>query len=291
MNRYLIGLGCSWTQGEGGYTEEVWKSHNGRVQVRGRDDYYLRKMEHENSWVNVLCRDYLKDYTPINLGVRGIGNIAAANQLYFCDRVDFKNSEGIIIFMLSGTERFDLYKNETYTKEYQDDFYSKNVYTHYKYRTSWPFPSDTDKLADVYSKEFSSDNFLALNTITAILNAQTFAKAYNYKFVIANAFNIREPGTKLTHWFKKFAPILVEKINWNAYVHDITFYDSFVEHLVSIDKVLPKEKFRNYFSVYESMSYPSTYLTNCQGAHPTLLGYKVIAEELYKVMMNKKIIQ
>ena len=54
--KYIIGLGCSWTQGEGGDTEQLWKEHGGRVQVRGRDDYYLREMEHENSWVNVLAR-------------------------------------------------------------------------------------------------------------------------------------------------------------------------------------------------------------------------------------------
>ena len=53
MKKYIIGLGCSWTQGEGGYPEEVWKEHGGRVQVRFRSDHYLRKIEHENSWVNV----------------------------------------------------------------------------------------------------------------------------------------------------------------------------------------------------------------------------------------------
>ena len=76
MKKYIIGLGCSWTQGEGGYPDSVWQSHGGRVQVRGKSDYYLREIEHENSWVNVLCRDHFPEYEPVNLGVRGIGNKA-----------------------------------------------------------------------------------------------------------------------------------------------------------------------------------------------------------------------
>ena len=109
MKKYIIGLGCSWTQGEGGYPEEIWKQYNGRVQLRGVDDYCLRHYEHENSWVNVLCRDHFPDYEPVNLGVRGIGNRAAVGQLHFCDKVDFNNSTGIIVLMLSGFERFDVF--------------------------------------------------------------------------------------------------------------------------------------------------------------------------------------
>jgi hypothetical protein len=92
MKKYIIGLGCSWTQGEGGYPDQVWQDHGGRVQVRGRSDHYLRQIEHENSWVNVLCRDHFPEYEPMNLGVRGIGNRAAVGQLHFCDKIDWNNS-------------------------------------------------------------------------------------------------------------------------------------------------------------------------------------------------------
>ena len=31
--KYIIGLGCSWTQGEGGYPQEVVDAHNGRTNL------------------------------------------------------------------------------------------------------------------------------------------------------------------------------------------------------------------------------------------------------------------
>ena len=32
--KYIVGLGCSWTQGEGGYPQEVVDAHNGRTQIQ-----------------------------------------------------------------------------------------------------------------------------------------------------------------------------------------------------------------------------------------------------------------
>ena len=36
--KYIVGLGCSWTQGEGGYPQEVVDAHNGRTQIRCGQD-------------------------------------------------------------------------------------------------------------------------------------------------------------------------------------------------------------------------------------------------------------
>jgi hypothetical protein len=83
--KYIVGLGCSWTQGEGGYPQDVVDAHGGRTQIRcgqpGQpdSDYYLRVHELENSWVNQLCKYHFPDYKSLNLGVKGIGNNAAVN--------------------------------------------------------------------------------------------------------------------------------------------------------------------------------------------------------------------
>lgn len=285
MKKYIIGLGCSWTQGEGGYTEDIWKSHNGRVQVVGRDDYYLRKIEHENSWVNVLCRDHFPDYTSVNLGVRGIGNIASANQLHFCDVIDWQNSTGIIIFMLSGTERFDVFGNNILSNN-QDDFYSKNSYKHYKFRTVWPFPNKDDKFTDVYARELHSETFCAVNTITSIINVQNFAKLHGYKLIIANAYNRRGRQNELSliDWFNEHAHSISNKVDWKNYIHNYVDYNSFIQILLRFDKLIPENS--EYFDFYRNRTWPSTYLTNCNGAHPTLLGHKVIAEEISKWIKN-----
>lgn len=284
MKKHIVGIGCSWTQGEGGYPEQVWKDHNGRVQVRGRSDYYLRKIEHENSWVNVLCRDHFTDHEPVNLGVRGIGNQAAVGQLHFCDKVDWNNSTGIIVLMLSGFERFDVFQQSPYGGDGMDDMYSKNEYRHYKWRTAWPVPGHTTGDAafwSVYGKDLWSEQFVASHQILALLNLQTFAKAHGYKVVVANAFNQRSEGIK--QYFRDHTGYMTDKFDWaGSYIHETTPYVAFVQKLVELDGLLPFNEWGGFHSFYHKRDWPAKYLTNCEGAHPTLEGYKVIGEELAK---------
>ena len=282
MKKYIIGLGCSWTQGEGGYTEEIWKQYNGRVQLRGVDDYCLRHIEHENSWVNVLCRDHFPEYEPVNLGVRGIGNRAAVGQLHFCDKVDFNNSTGIIVLMLSGFERFDLFHQHLRPSDGRDDMYSINEYHHYKWRTAWPVPNhNTGDAAywDVYGRELWSEQFVAAHQMCNLLDLQTFAKAYGFKLVVANGFNWRK-RTSIKQYLRDNAGYLVDKFDWSTYIHDYTPYSAFVQKLVELDGLLPAEHWTRFHSYYHKRDWPAKYLTNCEGAHPTLEGYKVIGNEL-----------
>ena len=277
--KYIIGLGCSWTQGEGGYPDQVWKDHGGRVQVRGRSDHYLRKIEHENSWVNVLCRDHFPEYEPVNLGVRGIGNRAAVGQLHFADNVDWDNSEGIIVLMLSGFERFDVLQQHPYSDDQEDDFYSNNEFRHYKWRTAWPFEArDGDKFWSCYGRELWSEQFVAGHQMLALLELQNFAKAHGYKVVVANGFNQRSEGIR--GYLKEYTGSLSDKFNWDTYVHNSTPYSAFVQKLVELDGLIKPEDWGGFHSYYHQLDYPAKYLTNCEGAHPTLEGYKVIGEEL-----------
>ena len=279
MKKYIIGLGCSWTQGEGGYPDEIWHQYNGRPQIslRGKDDYHLRHYEHENSWVNVLCRDHFPDHTPINLGIKGIGNRAAVEQLHFCDRIDWDNSTGTIILMLSGFERLDL--PSTYSgSNGQDDGYSNGEYSHYKWQTAWPSDHGNQPFWKVYAKELWSERFVATGQMMALLNLQAFAKAKGFNLVVANAFNQRNEG--LIEYLRAHTGALCDTFDWSCYLHHTTEYVAFVQKLVELDDVLPADKWDNYFEAYYERKWPAEYLTNCQGAHPTIKGYKVIADEL-----------
>jgi hypothetical protein len=283
MKKYIIGLGCSWTQGEGGYPEEIWKQYNGSPQraLRCKDDYAIRHYEHENSWVNVLCRDHFPEYEPVNLGVKGIGNRAAIGQLHFCDKVDFNNSTGIIVLMLSGFERLDLFQQHPNISNGQNDFYSKNKFRHYKWRTAWPIPNhSTGDTAfwDVYARELWSEQFVSAHQMCNLLDLQTFAKAYGYKVVVANGFNQRPEGIK--QYLRDNAGYLVDKFDWSTYVHDTTPYTAFVQKLVELDGLLPPKDWGGFHQYYSQRDWPAKYLTNCEGAHPTIDGYKVIGEEL-----------
>lgn len=279
--KYIIGLGCSWTQGEGGYPDHVWQQYNGRPQIslRGHCDHHLRKYEHENSWVNQLARDHFPDHTPMNLGVKGIGNFGAVHQLYFCDKIDWENSEGIIVLMLSGFERLDVFNQKIHYDDNKDDYYSNNEFLHYKWRTAWPHPG-ANPWWDCYANELWSEEFVAAWQMMALLDLENFAKARGFKLVVANGFNQIENGNVIHH-LRKHVGNLVDKFNWEEhYIHNHTEYRAFVEKLVWMDGLMDPLEWGAFFQFYYSRDWPAEYLTNCQGAHPTTKGYKVIADEL-----------
>ena len=288
--KYIIGLGCSWAQGEGGYPEHIWKEYNGSPQraLRCKDDYAIRHYEHENSWVNVLCRDYFTDYTPVNLGNKGIGNRAAVHQLHFCDVVDWENSEGIIVLMLSGFERFDFFQEfpfDKHTIHNGPDMYSNNEYKHTKWRTMWPSVDCTHGEAPLwkfYAENMWSDQFVASEAMMALLDLQTFAKAHGFKVVVANAFNQHGKQESSMDYVKEHTGSLANKFNWDNYLHNTTNYTAFMEKLVELDGLMPVQHWGGYYSFYRDLAWHAKYLTNCDGAHPTIEGYKVIGEELAK---------
>jgi len=105
-----------------------------------------------------------------------------------------------------------------------------------------------------------------------------FAKAYGYKVVVANAFNQR-PDIK--RYLSINSGYLVDKFDWSTYIHETTPYSAFVQKLVELDGLIPPKEWGNFHSFYHRRDWPAKYLTNCEGAHPTLEGYKVIGSELF----------
>ena len=288
--KYIVGLGCSWTQGEGGYPQDVVDAHGGRTQIRcgqpGQpdSDYYLRVHELENSWVNQLCKYHFPDYKSLNLGIKGIGNNAAVNQLHFVDQVDLEDAEGVIVLMLSGFERFDVFQQrpKDHSGWATPDSYNNGEYRHEKWRTAWPIEQKEGDGAfwTCYARELWSEQFVASTAMMSLLNLQTFAKANNFKIVLANAFNQRQEG--VYEWLKEYAGKLVDQFDWSCYIHNDIDYVAFMEKLVELDGKLPREDWGSYNSVYnpENLDTHSEYLTNDQGSHPTIKGYRVIAYEL-----------
>lgn len=272
MKNFLIGIGCSWTQGEGGYTDDIWQQYNGRVNLRGVPDAHLRPTEHENSWVNVLCRDHLTGFTPLNLGVRGIGNRASMKQLYITDEVDWDNDKGIIVFMMSGLERFD--------------FFTQNIDAHNKFYTMWPHINDDNPnpLWKIYLEELYSDKMICMEAFGTLMEIQNFVQAHpNFKLVIANAFYPEHiPNFILNNLGEKY----FKKIDWSNYLHTNSQRPNFVLELVRLDGKIPENEIQGYWSVYQSKKWPERHLTNC--IHPNIDGYKYIAKELYNYIIEKK---
>lgn len=283
--KYIIGLGCSWTQGEGGYPDSIWQQYNGKVNLRCVPDTHLRSYEHENSWVNVLCRDYFTEYTPVNLGARGIGNYAAVHQLHFCDKIDWENSEGYIILLLSGFERYDFFHQSPRYNSGHNDGYSNGNYAHYKWRTAWPIAGEggeEEPLWAIYGKMLWSEQFVASHAMMALLDLQTFAKAHNFKVVVANAFNQYHPSLK--NYLIEQTGSLAQKFDWNTYLHEKTNYVAMVQKLVQLDGLMNPKDWGGHYEFYQKRAWPAKYLTNC--IHPTIDGYKIIAKEIYQFITN-----
>jgi len=293
VKKYIIGLGDSWTQGEGGYPKEIVEAWGGRTQWRGKpgqpeSDYCLRIHELENSWVNQLCKYHFPDYTSINLGVKGIGNEAAVKQLYFVDNYDLTNCEGIIILLLSGADRKSLLNGKLGNNK-EPDHYSSNFFHHRKWSNLGLYYC---ALMDTFS-----DPALARSDLINLLVLQDIAKARNMKLIVANAFYNGQES--YPEWINQHTGPLYDKFDWSCYLHNNTEYISFVQELVRLDSYcrpdndkLDLERWREYDSFYNpnNLKTHSEYLTNDEGTHPTIKGYRVIADEMAKFIREKNYI-
>tara|TARA_B110000503_G_scaffold28131_1_gene44937 strand:- start:17995 stop:18768 length:774 start_codon:yes stop_codon:yes gene_type:complete len=252
----LIGIGDSWTQGEGGYTDEVWKANNGRMWKKLSESMHLIPMEQENSWVNRLAQNL--DYASINLGQRAIGNRGAVRSLYLNDVSQY--TSGTVVLILTGFERFDLFN-----EHWQDD--------HYKFHTLWPFLDHKD-IHKLYQKVYS-EKAAAVETACCILEAQNYAKANNFDFIFGNGFEIRGQ-----EYLNRMCPEVSNKIDWNKCIHTHTDYDCFARLFARKDNVCADD-YESIAKFYPAMLYPATYMTN--DMHPTIEGYKLIAAEIKRI--------
>lgn len=273
--KYLIGIGDSWTHGEGGWNDYILKKYSYKVQHHKHriwppleDDQMeeINNCERENSWVNQLCTQYLTDYTPVNLGMPGRGNHSAVRNLRFLDpSLDLSNS--IIILMLTHCTRYDMYR----------DVESEPWFTGHP---ADPNDFDKDDFQQCFGAAYATFSYQVgessrVQTLLDMLELQDFAQANNAKFMVCNGFEQVDLPTVTSHQSK-----LHGKFNWNNWVHTHTEYNSFIDLLLSKEEY-PEGNWRRHF---QSLEKPSTFITNCEGAHPTIQGHNVIAKELYNLI-------
>jgi lysophospholipase L1-like esterase len=282
-DKLIIGLGDSFTQGVGAYTDETWKKHNGKIEVFTNEQDLVAE-QYEGSWVNQLCQTHFKGWIPVNMGHAGVGNRAAVKQLYINTRVDIeKASEVIVVLLLSGMERFDFFRK---------DYDNKN---HHSFQAMWPNPQDPGathaELWKAYREELYSEKFIAYEVILNILEAQTFCQAHGYKFVFGSAFDLRANR----HWLLKnlcglltvLEPTnkkLIDKIDWKNYIYP-KGCDSFLQYLLKLEG---KEHLSSggWWTHYTNLDGPTEYITNC--AHPTRKGHTVISNIIAEFIKDTK---
>ena len=256
----LVGIGDSWTQGQGGVPLRFWDEFpDGNLALSDEEtEPILLEYELENSWVNVLCRDYYKDLIPINLGMRGYGNRGAVKNLYIYNDIVKNITGGIMIFVLSSRIRFDIMTPTGYAPGRR------------RFRTYYPSHGEENKYKPGehtwYQKEYTE--FLAKGeTLLTIVEAQTWAKAHNLEFYFAAGIEVLDDlkDDAESHYG------LADMINWRNYLTPNTSYYKYLNEINGT----PNKTWGDYFK----MRYPDKYITN--DAHPTIKGYLEIAKNMY----------
>lgn len=267
-SKVIIGIGDSFTQGVGGWSDSTYKKYNYDINFRNLNSEQFKEM-YENSWVNQLSKNHMKNYIPINFGRLGIGNRAAFSELHLTRQSIYSDIlEGYLIFMLSGLERFD-FVNKNFESVHFISAWPQKPHNKVPIPRSWR----------AYEKEIWSEAVTVLESLISIKNAEIFAKAHNLKLILASAFDQRYNITKFIDILGEQYADLVYSIPWDRFVYP-EGYPSFINLLVELDGKPQSLAYGDFWPYYTSLNKPSEYITNC--AHPTLKGYEVITNEIYK---------
>jgi hypothetical protein len=211
----IISLGCSFTQGQGAISEDIYKNYNwmghkfGQPSIEwdlsasdaarltteypditihwfnGKAKLDFVRHEYDNAFVNVLCKKYFNgEYAPINLGQAGHGNRASIKELYFYPDILWDQiEECIVIYCPSGLERVD----------FMDDTQNQSANSHGRWTTMWPNEYDRGKpkglLWQGYKESLHSMRFDVLEQIAHIQELMLWCKFKNAKLIVIPAFS------------------------------------------------------------------------------------------------------
>jgi hypothetical protein len=278
----IIGLGDSFTQGNGAYTDATWNKFNGKIDTHTQDPELLLEQA-DGNWLAQLCRNHMPSWKPVNYGVSGCGNRAAVKALYMHPEIKLANANtGIVIYMMTGLERFD--------------FFNKlNRHIINNFQTMWPNYWDpgatAPELWKAYFDSIYNDKFMAGECLLNLLEVQEFCRSHNFKLIVATAFDQRINRDWLYrslggHMFKQSPKKLVDQFDWSTFYNPIrprtilpdSNYISFLEYLLDLEGNRDMIHGR-FWEHYTTLDKPNKYITNC--AHPTRLGHAVIAESLF----------
>lgn len=290
--KIIIGLGDSFTQGQGACSVELWEKHNWDLgNISELDNHDVIKSSYENSWVNKICENHLTDYTPINLGMTGRGNRGAVKELYLHPELRMeKSKEIIVVFMLTGMERFD--------------FIHKEFFEHVHYTTMWP--NNNHELWKLYMKEIWSDKFGVLETLLSIAEVKMWCSANNAKLFLISAFTpyynrdyffntLKGSGDEEKNYLynnEGYINLLLNtNIDWDNFIRPngfncVTDYLCNLENREDLISPTSPGNYYNYAYELDKLS-PNEYITKC--AHPSYKGHEKIAESIYNsIIKNKK---
>lgn len=271
MSKILIGIGDSFTQGQGGISLEsdTYKEYGNEI-FNGIHRLPIWNEEMKSSWVNQICVKYLKDYTPINFGKRGGGNRGAVKELYLRSEEIPKDAEDIIVvYMLSGMERFDFVQKG-------------EQFSHHHFYTAFPNPQKHQPVWTAYANHIYNEQVTVVETIMNICEAQTWCKANNAKLIVTSAFDCQ---IRREYFIEKLPDIkkhLADLVDWDNFFRPEE-YDTMLHMLIDRQENGSAEvehlKHGDYWNKYSGKFPCKEWVTPC--CHPTFKGHKLIARVLF----------
>jgi hypothetical protein len=221
----------------------------------------------------------------------GRGNRGAVKELYLHPDLNIEMAkEKIVVFMLTGMERYD--------------FIHKNFYEHVHYLTVWPNKGSNafeKPLWDAYSDFVYSEKSAVIELLLTIAELKTWCDLHNATLVLTSAFR-PEYGAKFfwdaiqgtpenyTNESYQYIKGLVEIINWNEFLRPEGFncMTDYLCHLENREDLIDGNSSYAYYDFGYSLEKlsPKGYITKC--AHPSYLGHEAIAETIYKQIIKIK---
>lgn len=284
--KLLIGIGDSFCAGRGACSIELWEKYGWDMErMYGEGGAEVEESNYKNSWVNQLCKNHMPDWTPLNLGMSGKGNRYAIKELMVNPLLGIeKAKEKIVVFAVSGFERFDLAK----------DLVGEEHFT-----TQWPVYGDYKEKKLGYSEltlengdSLYSEKFVISEFILNIIELMNWCKLHNAKLLLMSAFT---PEFNKNHFIDVLSPNvtsvlgqmkldeLIWSVPWERIIRPLGFscITDMLMHLEGWDKDLPGYGFRNM--KIETIG-PNGYMTKCQ--HPSEKGHKLLAEIIYEHILK-----
>ena len=255
----IVGIGDSWTQGQGGIPEEVWIDNKGDInKVDSEAEPLYLSYERSNSWVKVLEQEFFPDHISFNCGMRGYSNRGAVKNLYYYPPPTSHFKEGYLVFLTTAFSRFDLPCPNGPRLPHE----RRKLQTYFAFK-----PMDDPYRPGIknFYEEAYSDHVGQQETLLALLEAQTYAKACNLEFFFGAGI---EPIESLL-----LDPYnLAEQIDWSR---NITPSGCFLEELWDLEKrenTVPHPKHPEGFNM------PGKYIH--YENHPSIEGYRYIAKRI-----------
>jgi hypothetical protein len=285
-SKLLIGIGDSFCAGRGSCSIELWEKYGWDMErMYGEGGTEVEESNYANSWVNQLCKNHMPDWTPLNLGMSGKGNRFAIKELMVNPLLGIeKAKEKIVVFAVSGFERFDLAK----------DLVGEEHFT-----TQWPMYGDYKEKKLGYSEltlengdSLYSEKFVISEFILNIIELMNWCKLHNAKLLLISAFT---PEFNKNHFIDVLSSNvtstlgqmkldeLIWSIPWERIIRPLGFscITDMLMHLEGWDKDLPGYGFRNM--KIDTIG-PNGYMTKCQ--HPSEKGHKLLAEIIYEHILK-----